>query len=66
MSIPDSGILPYRDTHSVVTKPPPAGGFQVKDTHLSHVLYLIDESTHPQAGRDHEQSVREEDEVAFV
>lgn len=32
--------------------------------HMS--VYLIDESTHPQAGREHEQSVREEDEVAFI
>lgn len=32
----------------------------------SSVPYLIDESTHSQAGRDHEQSVMEEKEVAFI
>lgn len=29
------------------------------------VAHLIDESTHPGAGRQQEQSVREEDEVAL-
>lgn len=35
-------------------------------TRRSSFRYLIDEPAHPRAGRQHEQSVREEDEVAFV
>lgn len=33
--------------------------------HDVSVAHLIDESTHPGAGRQQEQSVREEDEVAL-
>lgn len=33
---------------------------------ISCKTYLEDESTHPQAGREDEQGVRKEDEVAFI
>lgn len=30
------------------------------------LVYLIDEAAHPRAGGQHEQSVREENEVALI
>lgn len=61
MSIPDSGSLPFRHTHTLLNK------WNEETEILIQVhTYLVDKPTHPQAGREYEQSVREEDEVAFI
>lgn len=63
MSIPESGILPCGDTQFMPAQFDPTGAAAAHPTILQ--AHLVDESTHPGAGRQQQQSVREEDEVAL-